>query len=138
VTQNSVYWSLCRFSFSFFLFLLHFLPYSTIRYASEILLLFVFILARLQYPNNVIIMINVKRELDADDDCSSDDKRDSELHAVCDDADYQTPKRRRGIRSRYLAFKNMIHGNFVLLALLDSYTSFRSKIDFEYSLLTTT
>lgn len=71
-------------------------------------------------------MINVKRELDGDGDCSSIDKRDSELRAVSDDADYQTPKRCRGIRSRYLAFKNMIHGNFVLLVLLDSYSSFRS------------
>jgi len=71
-------------------------------------------------------MINVKRELDGDGDCSSINKGDSELHAVTGDGDYQTPKSRQGIRSQYLAFKNMIHGNLHLLALLNSYSLFRS------------
>ncbi|KOM32333.1 hypothetical protein LR48_Vigan01g188900 [Vigna angularis] len=65
-------------------------------------------------------MINVKRELDGDGDCSSIDKRDSELHAVSDDADYKTRKRRRGIRSRYLAFKNMIQDEREEIARPDS------------------
>ncbi|KAL9331679.1 hypothetical protein ACSQ67_001289 [Phaseolus vulgaris] len=67
-------------------------------------------------------MINVKCELDGDGDCSSIDKfkRDSELHAVTDDGDYQTPKCRRGIRSRYLAFKNMIHDEREEIARPDS------------------
>ncbi|RDX79259.1 Non-structural maintenance of chromosomes element 4-like A, partial [Mucuna pruriens] len=64
-------------------------------------------------------MILVKRELDAagDADSSSITEHHSELHA----ADYQTPKGRRGIRSRYLAVKNMIHDGRDEIARPDSH-----------------
>ncbi|CAJ1908972.1 unnamed protein product [Sphenostylis stenocarpa] len=70
--------------------------------------------------NLFILMINVKREFDSDGDSSRTDKRNSELHPVNDDADYQTPKRRRGIRSRYLAVKNMIEDEREEIARPDS------------------
>ncbi|XP_027351074.1 non-structural maintenance of chromosomes element 4 homolog A-like [Abrus precatorius] len=50
----------------------------------------------------------VKRESDDADRSSSSKKLHSEFAAV-NDADYQTPKGRRGIRSRYLAVTNMIN-----------------------------
>lgn len=65
----------------------------------------------------------VKRELDDDDDIdigggsssSSKNNVDFEVPAVSDGADCRTLNCRRGLRSRYLAVKNMISGDSVLL-----------------------
>ncbi|KAL2320852.1 hypothetical protein Fmac_029821 [Flemingia macrophylla] len=66
----------------------------------------------------------VKRELIDDGDSDGVDNSD-ELH---DAADFQTPKGRRGIRSRYLAVGNMIHDEAEEIARPDS-----DKFDFIFN-----
>ena len=89
-----------------------------------------FPLALLQDPRSISISIMIvpKRELINDDD-------DKDNDAVNDDDadDHQTPKGRRGIRSRYLSVKNMIHGNFILRALDFPYSPLPSTSLINYS-----
>ncbi|KAK7396293.1 hypothetical protein VNO78_17196 [Psophocarpus tetragonolobus] len=66
-------------------------------------------------------MTTVKRELNDDDHSTSIDQMGSGPRAVNDETDYQTPKRRRVILSRYLAVTNMIHDEMEEIAKPDSH-----------------